>query len=144
MPIAAFATALLCGLAVTSVFGSTQLIWDRLQFKLQFDFFTDPDYGFLVYAPLSLVLAAVVFWKLGYRRLGRTLSLRIVLAYLVISLLLAFFTDSTPYIGLFSFFAVAIFLANLIEIVQRERLKELLLVLAIVLAIAGYIFKQLQ
>ncbi len=145
MPLAAITAVALVSLSILLSINHTQFFVEHFQFRIHLEVFSAPDYAFLVYAIVSITVIAVVFWRLGYRRLGRNLSLRIVLMYLILPLLLVLFSKSAMrHVILLSFFATAIFLANLVETTRKDRIKELLLTLGILLPLVTFVFRQIQ
>lgn len=115
--------------------GSISFI-DHYRFPVSLDFFLNPDYGFLCYAFLVLALIFIVFGKLGYRRLGRTLSLRLVFAYWMVGLIIVITTgDYHNGLGQFSLIPAAIFGANFMETLKQKRIKELIMIFSILLPI---------
>lgn len=145
MPLAAFICVTAIAFTALLLTNNTQFFVEHFRYKVHLKAFTLPDYSVFLYIVTSLILVALVFWKLGYRRLGRTLSLRIILIYLVIAILLTLFTNSPVQDAmLLTFFSVAIFLGNFVETIQKDRFKEFFLTLSIVLPLISYVVAQLQ
>ncbi|MEM8509926.1 MAG: hypothetical protein AAF717_18990 [Bacteroidota bacterium] len=145
MPLAAFVSIALITFTVLLSVNNTAFFWNHFQYHIHLEAFSIPNYGVFLYLSLSLVLAVFVFWKLGYRRLGRTLSLRIILIYLFIAILAALFTGSSLKEEIMlTFFPVAIFLGNFVETIRKDRFKELFLTLVIALPLISFIYTQLQ
>ena len=145
MPLAALICVLLIAFTVLLLTDNTRFFLEHFKYRVHLEAFSYPDYRVFIYLLMALVLAVLVFWKLGYRRLGRTLSLRIILIYLVIALLLTLFANSPLKDAiLLTFFSVAIFLGNFVETIRKDRFKEFFLTLAIVLPLISFIYTQLQ
>lgn len=145
MPLAALVC--IASIAFTALIFVNNLAFFRnhFQYKMNLQAFSYPNYGVFVYLVLSLILVVFVFWRLGYRRLGRTLSLRIILIYLVVAILIALFTSSSIKEEIMlTFFPIAIFLGNYVETIRKDRFKELFLTLAIALPLISFIYAQIQ
>lgn len=145
MPIASLLCVAILAYTVTLLLNDSTFFVEHYRFPISLDFFLKPDYGLLFYVLLMLVVALLVFGKLGYRRLGRTLSLRLVFAYLVISILIILaIGDSSKGLVLFSFFPGAIFCANFLETIKKDKFKEITLIISIVLPILAFALWLLQ
>ncbi len=145
MPLAALICIAAIAFTVLLLTDNTQFFLKHFNYRVHLEAFTHPEYNLFLYILLSLILVVLVFWKLGYRRLGRTLSLRIILIYLVIAILLTLFTNSSlREVIVLTFFPVAIFLGNFVETIRKDRFKEFFLTLAIVLPLISFIYTQLQ
>ena len=145
MPIASFICVAILAYTVTLLLNNVDFFVEHYKFQIALDFFLKPDYDLLFYILLMLVVALLVFGKLGYRRLGRTLSLRLVFAYLVISIVIILVTgDSSSGLTLFSFFPGAIFSANYLETIKKQKFKEMALIACIVLPLLVFTLWLLQ
>ncbi len=145
MPIAALVCIAILAFATALLLDTTGFFLDHYRFPLALDFFLKPNYGLLLYILLMIAVALLVFGKLGYRRLGRTLSLRLIFAYLIISVLIIVVTGkSESGLELFSFFPGAIFCANYLETVKKQKFKEIALIISIILPILAFAIWLLQ
>ncbi|MEM8927392.1 MAG: hypothetical protein AAGC45_04260 [Bacteroidota bacterium] len=145
MPIAALICTLILAFTATLFFNNTGYFLEHYRFPIVLDFFLKPNYGMLFYILLMVAAAILVFGKLGYRRLGRTLSLRLIFAYLVISILIIVATgNSESGLELFSFFPAAIFCGNYLETVKKQKFKEITLLASIILPIMVFAIWLLQ
>lgn len=140
MPLAAFFCVFILGMTMMLLFDAFDFLYEHYRFQLTLDFFLKPAYGIILYIIFVLVVVFIVFGKLGYRRLGRTLVLRLVFAYLITSILLVVFTvNQGNQIIVFSFFPTAVFLANYIETFKKQERKELFALACIVLPLIGFV-----
>ena len=146
MPIAAFVCVSILAIACAMLFDILDFFELNYRFQLSLDFFLRPDYGIGLYTVLVSVLVFIVFGKLGYRRLGRTLSLRLVFAYLITSFLLLFFSLNEEGRGImvFSFLPASIFFANYVETFKKQKLRELFTLACIILPFLGFVIRLLQ
>ena len=132
MPLAAGFTTLMIALALFTVFADGNSFARHFEWSFTSDVFHAPNVILIGFYTLSFLIMALVFAKLGYRRLGRTLSLRLVAVYFILSVLSTIFCgkgDSGIY--LFSLFPFAIFMANYVENIKKRTLKEMVLIGAI-------------
>ena len=84
-----------------------------------------------IYIITILGVVLTVFIKQGYQRVGRIVNLRLLLAYLLVSVFVFGIqnTDQNNYMILvYSFFPAAVFATNFLETFKKKRLKELVLV----------------
>lgn len=145
MPFAALICIAILAFAFTLFLNDTDFFLEHFRFSVSFDFFLKPNYGLLFYILLIIILALVVFGKLGYRRLGRTLSLRLILAYLMISVLIVLANgNGGDGMELFSFFPGAIFCANYLETIKKQKFKEMALIASIALPVIVFAIRLLQ
>ncbi len=145
MPLAAFICVMAIAFTVLLLTDNTQFLLEHFKYKMHLEAFTRPDYGVFIYLLTSLILVVLVFWKLGYRRLGRTLSLRIILIYLILAIFLRLFTNNPGQDAmLLTFFSVAVFLGNFVETIRKDRFKEFFLTLSIVVPLIGFVYAQFQ
>jgi len=145
MPLAAFFCISILVVTATVLFNGLGFFQEHYWFPLSLDFFLKPNYGVIIYIIFVFVIVFIVFGKLGYRRLGRTLSLRLVFAYLVTSIVLLVFTGNQENrMVVFSFFPAAIFLTNYIESFKKQKRKELFAMACIVLPFLGFVVRLFQ
>lgn len=145
MPLAAFCCVLLLVWASMQVLVDTDFFRSHYRFSTSLHFFLQPNYGIIIYLILILIPVFVVFGKMGYRRLGRTLSLRLTFAYLVLTILLLILSSGNESgIELLSFFAASVFLANYIETIKKQRFKETLIIACIALPILSFVIRLFQ
>ena len=141
MPLAALFCVLMLSFTFFWVFDATDFFLNHYQFPINLDFFLQPQYGLVTYIIIAISIAALVFGKLGYRRLGRTLSLRIIGTFLILSIVIVI-ASSNDVQGLefFSFLPASIFFANFLETLKKRKVKEIVLVTSIILPITVFVF----
>jgi len=145
MPIAALACFGILAFTSAILLDSLPFFTAHYRFDFSFDFFFAPNIGMLVYIVFAFVMVFLVFGKLGYRRLGRTLSLRLIFMNLLLGIVLILFVGNEHLgIVMLSFFSLALFMANYIETVKKQRLKEILVITAIVLPLLGLVIRVAQ
>lgn len=145
MPIAALFCVLIVSLAAITLFGDMEFFVDHYRFRSSLDFFVQPDFGLLTYFVLVLAMVLVVFGKLGYRRLGRTLSLRILFAFLGLAILISIFVGPVEKgIEVLSFFPAAVFLTNYVETIKKQRFREIVVVSSILFPLIAFGVRLLQ
>ncbi|MEO0571838.1 MAG: hypothetical protein AAF039_09035, partial [Bacteroidota bacterium] len=145
MPVAALICITILGYTFTLFLNSTGFFLEHFRFPIALDFFLKPNYTLLFYILLIIAVTLMVFGKLGYRRLGRTLSLRLIFAYLIISILIILTKGSNGEgLELFSFFPGAIFCANYLETIKKQKFKEIALIASIALPIVVFAIRLLQ
>ena len=138
MPLAALVCFGILGITIAVLLDTPSFFLDHYRLVFSFDFFLKPNIGIVIYIIFAFVMAFLVFGKLGYRRLGRTLSLRLIFMYLLLGvLLLLFINKDDKGIEMFSFFPLALFMANFIETVKKQRVKEILVIVVIILPLLG-------
>ncbi|NJB37088.1 DUF6427 family protein [Croceivirga sp. JEA036] len=145
MPIAAlFTVAMLTFAVVLNIFSFAEL-WSYLKISPQFSLVFNPNYAILSYVVLALGFAFFIFGKIGYRRQGKVLILRIVMAYLILAFMLLFLVSEQVYARLiYSFFPVAVVLANYTDTIKRPRFKELFLITMIIVPVVLLCISLLQ
>ena len=145
MPIASFVVFLLCILGYMALFDDWNLFSRNYSFQLIQRFVFSGYLGVLVFLLFGAVVAIMVFLKLGSRGLGRNLSLRILLLYLVLGVLLIFLT---PELGVravvYTFFPVAVFTTNYFETIRKKKFKEASLIFIMLLALISVFFQLYQ
>ena len=141
MPLAALFCVLMLSFTFFWVFDATDFFLNHYLFPINLDFFLQPQYGLVTYIIIAISIAALVFGKLGYRRLGRTLSLRIIGTFLILSIVIVI-ASSNDVQGLefFSFLPASIFFANFLETFKKRKVKEIVLVTSIILPITVFVF----
>jgi hypothetical protein len=140
MPLAAFFCVFILTLTAALFFDGLHFFEEHYKFPLTLDFFWNPNYGIILFIFFIHAIVFIVFGKLGYRRLGRTLSLRLVFAYLITSIfLLVFAGNQENRIIVFSFFPSAIFLANYVETFKKQKRKELFIMACCILPFLGFV-----
>jgi len=145
MPIAALFCSVILTLTVTLLLDNTRFLVEHYRFPVTPDFFFEPNYGLVFYIVLITGMVLLVFGRLGYRRLGRTLSLRLIFAYLTLSLLIIMATgDNQSGLELLSFFPSAIFCANYLETIKKQKLKEISLIACIVVPLLVFAIRLFQ
>ena len=145
MPLAAFLCITILGTAIAFTFHVFDFFKEKYQFVLSWDFFLNSNYLELLYIVFISMIILFVFGKLGYRRLGRTLSLRLILAYFITSLfLMIILVHKIEQIIVLSFFPAAIFLANYLETIKNPKRKELFITSCIFLPFLGFVIRLLQ
>lgn len=145
MPIAAFFTVGMLTIAVVLNVFSFSDLWYYLRIVPEFHLIFNPNYAILSYVVVALGFAFFVFGKIGYRRQGKVLILRIVMAYLILAFLLLFIVPEQVYARLiYSFFPVAVVLANYTDTIKRPRFKELFLITMIIAPVVLLFISLLQ
>lgn len=145
MPIASMGCFFILSYTGALVFNQTENYIDRYKFRLSLEFFLNPSWSSILFIGFAFLIVLLVFAKLGYRRLGRTLSLRLLFSYLVVGVLIVLFgavERSSAIMVLY--FPAAVFAANYIETVKKNRLKEFLIICAIVVPFTAFLFGAIQ
>jgi len=141
LPLAALGTFALVGAAILTLLGDFSFVERHYKFASNLDFFNRFSWKtnavLLGYLFLGSAVILMVLVKLGYRSVGRMVSLRLLLAYYFIALYLLFFADA-PNVNplLYSFYPMVIFVANYLETIKKHRHKEIIISAAIILAMA--------
>lgn len=144
MPLASLCCATILALAVTFIFGGIDFFVSHYRFSTTLDFFFYPNYYLIGYIVSIFCVVFWVFGKLGYRRMGRTLTLRLVFGYLIVAVLVVLISNNQDGAILFSFFPAAIFLTNYLETIKKARLKEIFIIVAIILPVVGFFLRLFQ
>lgn len=144
MPLASLCCIFILSLAVVLLFGGVDFFVSHYRFKVTLSFFFQPNYYLIGYTLFILVIVFWIFGKLGYRRMGRTLTLRLVFAYLMVGIIAMIISNNQNGIVLFSFFPAAIFLTNYVETIKKARLKEIFIIGTIILPVVGFFLRLFQ
>lgn len=144
MPLAALCCVFILSLSVIHLFGGIDFFAEHYRFRLTLNFFFQPNYYLMGYVILIFIIVFWVFGKLGYRRMGRTLSIRLVFAYLIVGVLAMLISNNQEGMVLFTFFPASIFLTNYIETIKKTRLKETFVIASILLPVLGFFLRLFQ
>ncbi|KPM30963.1 Hypothetical protein I595_2942 [Croceitalea dokdonensis DOKDO 023] len=142
IPFAALTVFGMCALAVIASLGDWNLVLGYYDFDIQANYVFTEYYPLLVYIFLAGVVMVIVFIKLGNRGLGRILSLRILLAYFILSASLAIISSKLRSQALiFSFFPLTVFMTNYLETIRKKKFKEALLIFLAIAALSLAFFQ---
>ena len=145
MPIASIACMIILCFASTLFLDTVDFFSSHYRFSVSLDFFLKPKYGVALYIIFIFILVFIVFGKLGYRRLGRTLSLRLIFVFLVASTILMMFSSMEENgIVILSFFPAAVFLANYVETIKKQRIKEMVVLFCVFLTLTSFVIRLVQ
>lgn len=145
MPIAALICVAILATAVAMLLENTDFFQEHYRFHFLIDFFTKPDYLLGFYILVTFGAALLVFGRLGYRRLGRTLSLRLILVCLILSTLCTIATGgSQNNMEMLTFFPAAIFFTNYLEHLKKQKFKEIVLLICIVGSLLTFTIRLFQ
>ncbi|MEN1784223.1 MAG: DUF6427 family protein [Bacteroidota bacterium] len=136
---------------VLVLYGTFILWFDQNKTMMELYYFEVPkawpeiDLFVLTYLALSAVLVLLVFGKLGFRKHGRVLSLRLILVYLLVGwALVPLCGERGQNILMFTFFPTAIFLTNYIQTLKKYRWKEAFIVGSLLISILGFVLGRMQ
>ena len=145
MPFAAFFALTFIVFAIAINTESVTALLEHFALQFGFGLFQAVPYGLILYLLFCVLLALFVFGKIGYRRQGKTLRLRVVLGYLFTAILLI----ALPVEGfapkvLYTFFPMSIVLTNYTNSIRKPRFKELFLWTVVILGIVFLCLTLLQ
>jgi len=133
MPFAALAVSIIGIITYMTLFNDWSWVQNQYSFKINTSFNYITYISIALYLILALIIIMITLVKLGNRGIGRILSLRILLAYLVIGLLVIFLSSGYGYNAIiYTFFPVSVFMTNYLETVKNKRLKEAILAVLII------------
>lgn len=118
-------------------------IWEQYVFSVQFnkDYFLNwsTSTRFLCYVVLVLTLGGWAFLKQGHAGLGKVTTMRLIALSFMLGLVvyLLSFSDSNTIV--FTFFPAVVFLTNYIESIQKEKIKEIVLLASILIPFLVFI-----
>ncbi len=148
LPIAAFTSVGLTICAFLTVTDNLAFLNERFAFRTKTSFDGSNSYAVIGYAILGFISIGVALVKLNNRGMGRIVSLRILASYFVLGVVITFVSENFGRSTIsYTFFAIAIFLSNYFETIQKRRFKEVLLiamVLVPLVLVATYVFNSVS
>ncbi|WP_417949948.1 hypothetical protein [Flagellimonas meishanensis] len=135
VPPVALATLFILTLTLFIVYDNLSFFGNQYQFSLDFLFNEPLAWLFrpkaMVYLLLMLLAILFVFMRTRKKGGGKLVSLRVVFMAFILGLLLDVLNSDQTSTILFTFFPASIFLANFLESVKREKIREAVLALCI-------------
>lgn len=129
LPLAALTSVALVVCAFLLLTDNLGFLNERFAFITKMNFKYSGYYGLMCYVVLGLLCIGVALVKLNNRGMGRVVSLRILASYFVLGVVIAFISENFGIGGIsYTFFAIAIYLSNYFETIQKRRFKEVLLI----------------
>ena len=113
---------------------------DHYSFKIEvsYSLLLSNSHGIKIITFVLLILATglIAFARIGNLGLGRILSMRLVVNYFIIALLVTLLESSSEaYPVLLTFFPGATLITKFVETIKRDKLRELFLVLSLVISL---------
>jgi hypothetical protein len=140
VPLVGVVVFVLISFAVLILANNTDFFERHYEFSTGSNAFTMPDgeswLKLLTFGILIIITGVAVFLKSGKLGLGRIINLRIIAIYFAIALLVGLLQSSHhDFPVLISFFPGAVFMGKYVEIIKRQKIKELVLFGSILLSI---------
>ena len=86
-----------------------------------------------IYAIITIITATLAFVKMGKLGVGKIITMRLIAISLALGLIVTFLkTTNETYPVLITFFPGAIFLAKYVELIKKETLREIVLIVSVV------------
>jgi len=140
VPVVGVVVFVLISFAVLILANNADFFERHYEFSAGRNSFSMPDMEswlkLLIFVILIIITGMAVFLKSGKLGLGRIINLRIIAIYFAISLLVGFLQSSHEnFPVLLCFFPGAVFMGKYVEIIKRQKIKELVLLGSILLSI---------
>lgn len=146
IPFVALVAFMLIGYSVLLVSNKTEFIRNHYQFNLNIDRISNMSWEVsiktLIYFMLVSFFGIWGFIKLGKAGVGRIITMRIVSISFFLGIFLWLLKiDTNTFPIMVTFFPAAIFMTNYLESVKKTRISEILLITAIIVPIALFVWQ---
>ncbi|WP_298505511.1 hypothetical protein [uncultured Maribacter sp.] len=120
---------------ISVVLNTKNFLLEQYSYSIQFDKGYFLNWGtstrFLFYVLLVITLGGWVFIKLGNSGLGKVTSMRLLGLSYILGLVVYMFSFSDGDTIILTFFPAVVFLTNYIESIQKEKIKEVVLIMSV-------------
>lgn len=138
VPVTALCTVVLIASGILIIIGIPDYLYSHYSFSLSLDrnFAALWSYSskLILFAFLIVLTGFLAFLKMGKLGLGRIITVRLVAISASVGLLVTFLkSDADVYPVLLTFFPAAILITKYVEVIKRQKIKELVLVLSVLI-----------
>ena len=138
VPVTALCTVALIASGLLIVIGIPDYLYEHYKFSLSLDrnFAALWTYSskLILYAALIILTGILAFLKMGKLGLGRIITVRLIAISVSIGLVVTFLkSNADVYPVLITFFPGAVLITKYVEVIKRQKIKELVLVLSVLI-----------
>ncbi|MFH6603050.1 DUF6427 family protein [Maribacter algicola] len=145
VPFSSIFVFFMIGYGILTLIGHTAFFQEHYGFELKFDlsYFLhwENSAKLIIYIIMVLVAAVISFLKLGKKGIGKIVTMRLAVLTFILGILMNMLVVSPGSDPLMvTFFPAAIFFANYVETINRQNIKEIVLMVSVLVPFLIFIF----